>query len=162
MGDVMREASITRREFVKQAGQVAADAALRARRGGGSGRCGPAPVRAHRDRGTRLRHVGAGSCSALQRCRRARGALRHQPKRVVAAKAIMGAQCPTFTSFDELCDRVKPDAAHRHDRRRLPRGIHRQGADRGIDVITEKPMVIDETQCQAVLDAEKAERRRSS
>ena len=27
--------------------------------------------------------------------------------------------------------------------------------DRGLDVITEKPMVIDETQCRAVLDAEK-------
>ena len=30
-----------------------------------------------------------------------------------------------------------------------------KGLDRGIDVMTEKPMVIDETQCQAVLDAEK-------
>ena len=27
--------------------------------------------------------------------------------------------------------------------------------ERGVDVMTEKPMVIDETQCQAVLDAEK-------
>ena len=27
--------------------------------------------------------------------------------------------------------------------------------NRGIDVMTEKPMVIDETQCQAVLDAER-------
>jgi predicted dehydrogenase len=30
-----------------------------------------------------------------------------------------------------------------------------QELDRGIDVITEKPMVIDEKQCRAVLDAEK-------
>ena len=32
--------------------------------------------------------------------------------------------------------------------------------DRGIDVITEKPMVIDEAQCQAVLDAEKRNNRK--
>ena len=30
-----------------------------------------------------------------------------------------------------------------------------QALDRGVDVLTEKPMVIDEKQCQAVLDAEK-------
>ena len=34
--------------------------------------------------------------------------------------------------------------------------------DRGIDVITEKPMVIDEKQCEAVLEAEKRNKRKIS
>ena len=34
-----------------------------------------------------------------------------------------------------------------------------EALDRGIDVITEKPMVIDEKQCRAVLDAEKRNKR---
>ena len=33
--------------------------------------------------------------------------------------------------------------------------VPRPALERGIDVMTEKPMVIDETQCRAVLDAEK-------
>ncbi|MGH9903316.1 MAG: Gfo/Idh/MocA family protein, partial [Pyrinomonadaceae bacterium] len=66
-----------------------------------------------------------------------------------------GVDCPTFTNFDEMCDKARPDllmvttvdAFH---------GEHiTKGLGRGIDVITEKPMVIDERQCQAVLDAER-------
>ncbi len=76
-------------------------------------------------------------------------------KRVEVAKRLMGADCPTFTDFDRMCDAVKPellmvttvDAEHSNY---IVRAL-----DRGIDVLTEKPMVIDEKQCQAVLDTEK-------
>src|SRR4029453_9857405 len=31
------------------------------------------------------------------------------PKRVEAARKILGVTCPTFTDFDRMCDQVKPD-----------------------------------------------------
>jgi predicted dehydrogenase len=62
---------------------------------------------------------------------------------------------PTFTSFDEMAAKAKPDLLMVT----TVDGYHSEyivrGLDRGMDVLTEKPMVIDETQCQAVLDAEK-------
>jgi predicted dehydrogenase len=81
-------------------------------------------------------------------------------KRAVAARAMIGVDCPTFTNFDEMLDRARPnllmvttvDAFHSQ--------YIVKALDRGIDVITEKPMVIDETQCQAVLDAEKRNKRK--
>jgi len=77
------------------------------------------------------------------------------PKRAEAARRRIGTSCPTFTSFDEMCEKTKPEllAVTTVD------GFHSEyivrALDRGIDVLTEKPMVIDERQCQAVLDAEK-------
>jgi predicted dehydrogenase len=81
-------------------------------------------------------------------------------KRVAVAKEMMGVSCPTFTDFDAMCDKARPnllmvttvDAFHSH--------YIIKALDRGIDVMTEKPMVIDEKQCQAVLDAEKRNNRK--
>jgi predicted dehydrogenase len=77
------------------------------------------------------------------------------PLRVEVAKRQMKATCPTFTDFDDMLTKAKPDvvmvttvdAFHSHY---LVKAL-----DRGLDVMTEKPMVIDEAQCRAVLDAEK-------
>jgi predicted dehydrogenase len=77
------------------------------------------------------------------------------PLRVEVAKRQMGATCPTYTNFDDMITKAKPDivmvttvdAFHSHY---LVRAM-----ERGIDVMTEKPMVIDEAQCRAVLAAEK-------
>ena len=77
------------------------------------------------------------------------------PLRAEAARKLIGVSCPTFTDFDQMLAAAKPDilmvttvdAEH-----------HRfiiKGLERGIRVITEKPMVTDEAQCQAVIDAEK-------
>ena len=81
------------------------------------------------------------------------------PKRVAVARKMSGANCPTFTNFDQMCDQVKPDLVmvttvdgfHSHY---ITRAL-----DRGIDVMTEKPMVIDEKQCQQVIDAEQRNKR---
>ena len=81
-------------------------------------------------------------------------------KRLAAGRELIGVECPTFTNFDEMCDKARPellmvttvDAIHvEHITKAL---------DRGIDVITEKPMVVDEKQCQAVLDAERRNKRK--
>ena len=82
------------------------------------------------------------------------------PARVRTAKTIMGVECPTFTNFDEMCDRVKPDVVIVTTVDAFHSGYIVKALDRGIDVITEKPMVIDEAQCQAVLDAEKRNNRK--
>jgi predicted dehydrogenase len=76
------------------------------------------------------------------------------PLRVEAAKAALGVSCPTFTSLDAMLDAARPellmvttvDATHE--------SCIVQALERGVDVLTEKPMVVDEAQCQAVLDAE--------
>jgi predicted dehydrogenase len=83
-------------------------------------------------------------------------------KRVEIAKTSLGVNCPTFTDFDKMIDTVKPelltittvDAFHSEY---IVRAL-----DRGIDVITEKPMVIDEKQCEAVLEAERRNKRKIS
>src|SRR5687767_3687533 len=81
------------------------------------------------------------------------------PKRVAVAREMMEVQCPTFTNFDQMCDQTKPDLLMVT----TVDGFHSEyiarGLDRGIDVITEKPMVIDERQCRTVLDAEKRNKR---
>ena len=67
----------------------------------------------------------------------------------------MGVECPTYTNFDEMLDKAKPDVVMVTTRDSFHSQYIVRALDRGLDVMTEKPMVIDEKQCQAVLDAEK-------
>jgi predicted dehydrogenase len=82
------------------------------------------------------------------------------PKRATAARAYMGVECGTYTNVDEMLDAARPDLLMVT----TVDGFHHEyiikGLDRGIDVMTEKPMTTDETKCQAVLDAEKRNNRR--
>jgi len=152
----MHEESITRRDFIKTAGQLAAAAPLLALG------TAPAPAAAAPRRyaivGTGERACGMWGRDLVQRYSdvvEIAGLCDINPKRVLAAKELMGVQCPTFTSFDEMCDRVRPDALIVTTVDAFHSEYIVKGLDRGIQVITEKPMVIDETQCQVVLDAEK-------
>jgi predicted dehydrogenase len=82
------------------------------------------------------------------------------PLRVEVGKRMIGAACPTFTDLGTMLSTVKPDvlivttvdAAHAD--------CTVQALEAGIDVITEKPMVIDEAQCRRVLETEKRAGRR--
>jgi predicted dehydrogenase len=76
------------------------------------------------------------------------------PKRAEASRQLIGVNCPTFGSFDEMCDKAKPDLLMVTTVDNFHHEYITKGLDRGFDVMTEKPMTIDETQCQAVLDAE--------
>jgi predicted dehydrogenase len=77
------------------------------------------------------------------------------PGRLGFAKKFIGARCPTFTNFDEMMRRTKPDMLivttvdSTHDEFVV------KGLEMGVDVITEKPMTTDEEKCQRILDAEK-------
>src|SRR4029450_3962002 len=81
------------------------------------------------------------------------------PKRALAARTFIGVSCPTFTSFDEMIDKTRPDLLMVT----TVDGFHHEyivkGLDRGLEVMTEKPMTTDETKCQQVLDAEKRNNR---
>jgi predicted dehydrogenase len=76
-------------------------------------------------------------------------------KRAEAGRKLIGAECPTFTNFDEMCAKVKPDVLTVT----TVDSIHHQyiisALSKGIDVITEKPMVTEAKNAQAVIDAEK-------
>jgi predicted dehydrogenase len=82
------------------------------------------------------------------------------PKRSIAAREYIGVNAPTFTNIDEMFDKAKPDLLMVT----TVDGFHHQyiikGLDRGIDVMTEKPLTTDETKCQAILVAEKRNQRK--
>ena len=82
------------------------------------------------------------------------------PRRALASRELMGVTCPTFASFDEMCDKAKPDLVMVTTVDNFHSEYITKALDRGMEVMTEKPMVIDERQCQAVLDAEKRNRRK--
>jgi predicted dehydrogenase len=82
------------------------------------------------------------------------------PLRVEVARKALGLSCPTFTSLDAMLESVKPDALIVTTVCATHAECIIKALERGIDVITEKPMVTDAAQCRAVLDAEKRTGRR--
>ncbi len=76
-------------------------------------------------------------------------------KRAEVVKKRLGASCPVFTDFDPMCEQAKPDLLAVTTVDATHAGYVVRGFERGMDVITEKPMVTDEEQCRAVLAAEK-------
>ncbi|MDB5192745.1 MAG: 4,5-dihydroxyphthalate dehydrogenase [Segetibacter sp.] len=77
------------------------------------------------------------------------------PGRVETGKAMLKLDCPTYTDLDKMLKETKPDILIVT----TVDGTHHQqiikGLEAGADIITEKPMTIDEKKCQAILDAEK-------
>ncbi|MDF2187743.1 Gfo/Idh/MocA family oxidoreductase [Paraflavitalea sp. CAU 1676] len=77
------------------------------------------------------------------------------PGRVETARKAMNLSCPTFTDFDKMMKETKPDTLMVM----TVDGTHHEfiikGMEYGANIITEKPMTIDEQKCQAILDAEK-------
>jgi predicted dehydrogenase len=77
------------------------------------------------------------------------------PIRVEYARKHLEVSCPTFTSLDDMLEKAKPEVLMVTTVDNTHQECIVKALDRGVDVITEKPMVIDEEQCRAVLDAEK-------
>ena len=144
----------TRREFVKTVGQAAATSLVALN----------APALAAQKR-RRYAILGTGERGCLMWGRPVAEQYGHvvqfvglcdvNPKRVAVAKEVIGVDCPAFTSFDEMCDRARPDLLVITTVDAFHSEYILKALNRGIDVMTEKPMVIDAAQCQAVLDAEK-------
>jgi predicted dehydrogenase len=143
---------MNRRHFVKQSGTLAAGAFLaphllttaakkRVAMVGtghrGSGMWGTQLLAEHADR---IEFVGL--CDT-------------NPGRVLTAKNMMGLNCPTYTDFEKMMRETKPELLIVT----TVDGTHHQqivrGMELGADILTEKPMTIDEAKCQAILDAER-------
>jgi predicted dehydrogenase len=77
------------------------------------------------------------------------------PLRLEAGRRQIGVDCATFTNLDQMLDTARPDLLMVTTVDATHSACIVNALERGIDVATEKPMVIDETQCQAVLDAER-------
>ena len=148
----MTSEGATRREFVAAASGAAVATMLPGRAGASGARRRYAIV------GTGVRGIGMWGRPLVERYADVLefvGLSDINPLRVEDAKKTIGVDCPTFTNLDQMLDQAKPellmvttvDASHAE--------CIVKALDRGIDVLTEKPMVIDEAQCQAVLDAEK-------
>jgi predicted dehydrogenase len=77
------------------------------------------------------------------------------PGRVAVAKQYLQANCPTYTDFDKMLTEIKPDylivttVDSTHDYFII------KALEKGINVITEKPMTTDEVKCKKILAAEK-------
>ena len=77
------------------------------------------------------------------------------PLRVEAGRKLIGVTCPTFTDFDKMLNDTRPEILMVTTVDSEHHKFIIKGLERGLQVITEKPMVTDELQCQAILDAEK-------
>ncbi len=147
--------AVTRREFVAATGT----AALASVAGGMASVAGAAPVKQRYVLvGTGHRGTSMWGKELLERHGDAVefvGLCDTNPLRLEAGRKLIGASCPTFTDFDKMLEATKPqvlavttvDSEHHQ--------FIIKGLERGLRVITEKPMITDEVQCQAVVDAEK-------
>jgi predicted dehydrogenase len=150
---------LTRREFVKTAGTAAAASLVMMTP---SLTAGQKSRRRYAIVGTGERSTGMWGRDLAQRYGDVLefvGLCDINPKRAAAARDFMGVNCPIFTNFDELMDKARPDllmvtTVDFHHRDYIVKGL-----ERGIDVMTEKPMVTHEDQCQDVLDAERRAKR---
>ncbi|MDH5609601.1 MAG: Gfo/Idh/MocA family oxidoreductase [Cyclobacteriaceae bacterium] len=77
------------------------------------------------------------------------------PGRLEAAKSYMGVQCRVFVDFDQMVRETRPDLVIVTTKDSTHHQFIIKGLDMGCDVLTEKPLTIDEHKCQQIIDAEK-------
>jgi predicted dehydrogenase len=144
---------VTRREFVATTGAAAVAAVL-----GSSQPARAADRRRYAIVGTGVRAIGMWGRPIVARygdVLEVVGLSDINPLRVDVARRAIGVECPTFTTLDEMLDKARPDVLVVTTVDNAHADCIVKALDRGIDVITEKPMVIDEQQCAAVLEAER-------
>ena len=76
-------------------------------------------------------------------------------KRMAFSKQYIGVSCPTFTDFDEMVTKSKPDAVIVTTTDCFHAKYACRAMELGCDVICEKPMATDEKMCQDIIDTEK-------
>ena len=82
------------------------------------------------------------------------------PGRLEFGRQYIGASCPTFADFDEMLAATHPDLVIVTTMDSVHHKYIIKGLDGGCDVLTEKPMTIDEDKCQAILDAERRSKKK--
>ncbi|MCF7566847.1 Gfo/Idh/MocA family oxidoreductase [Sabulilitoribacter arenilitoris] len=79
----------------------------------------------------------------------------NNPGRLAYAKKFIGVTCPTFSDFEQMVTETKPDLVIVTTKDSNHHEFIIKGLEMGCDVLTEKPLTIDEDKCQAILDAER-------
>ena len=74
--------------------------------------------------------------------------------RVETGKRMIGVSCPTYTDFEKMMKETKPEVLIVTTMDSTHHQFIIRGMELGANVITEKPMTIDEKKIQAILDAE--------
>jgi len=146
---------INRRDFVKATGAAAASLVLA---GSAAATVTPLARRRYAMVGTGHRGTGMWGKDIFDRYKNEVefvGMCDKNGKRAEAGRKLVGAECPTFTNFDEMTAKVKPDLLIVTTMDSTHHQFITNALSKGIDVITEKPMVTQAVDCQAVLDAEK-------
>ena len=82
------------------------------------------------------------------------------PGRLAYAKEYIGTSCPTFTNFEKMINTTKPDLIIVTTRDSQHHEFIIKGLDMGCDVLTEKPITTDETKAQAIIDAERRNKKK--
>ncbi len=82
------------------------------------------------------------------------------PGRLEYARGYMGVSCPTYSDFAKMITETQPDLVIVTTKDSTHHEFIIQGLDMGCDVLTEKPLTIDEDKCQAILDAERRTNRK--
>ncbi|GAA3558549.1 Gfo/Idh/MocA family oxidoreductase [Snuella lapsa] len=77
------------------------------------------------------------------------------PGRVAYAKKYMGVGCGTYTNFDKMVIENKPDLVIVTTTDATHHEYIVRALQLGCDVLTEKPLTIDEHKCQQIIDAER-------
>ena len=77
------------------------------------------------------------------------------PGRLAYAKKYIGTNCSTFSNFDKMVQETKPDLVIVTTKDSNHHEFIIKGLEMGCDVLTEKPLTIDEDKCQDILDAER-------
>ena len=75
--------------------------------------------------------------------------------RLQFALDYMRVDCPTYTNFEQMIRENRPDLLIVTTKDSTHHEFIIKGLDMGCDVLTEKPLTIDEDKCQAILDAER-------
>lgn len=76
-------------------------------------------------------------------------------KRVLVGKELIGADCPTFTNFDEMLEKTKPEILMVTTVDSTHHEFINKAVAKGIKVLTEKPMTTEAKWAQSILDTEK-------
>ncbi|MEA3480165.1 MAG: Gfo/Idh/MocA family oxidoreductase [Bacteroidota bacterium] len=77
------------------------------------------------------------------------------PGRLEYGRKYIGASCPTFADFEKMVRETGPELVIVTTKDANHHEFIIKGLDMGCDVLTEKPLTIDERKCQGIIDAER-------
>ena len=77
------------------------------------------------------------------------------PGRLEYGREYIGVSCPTFTDFDKMIQQTMPDLVIVTTKDSTHHEFIIKSLDMECDVLTEKPLTMDERKCQDIIDAER-------